>query len=84
MSVLNENGATSQNEFIGNMLPDFNVNLMNILNYKNWMFYFTLSWQQGGVLYNNTKVYMSFAGRNAAFWDMSERPWERKKTNELS
>ncbi|HBT85553.1 MULTISPECIES: SusC/RagA family TonB-linked outer membrane protein [unclassified Proteiniphilum] len=79
MSVLNENGATSQNEFIGNMLPDFNVNLMNILNYKNWMFYFTLSWQQGGVLYNNTKVYMSFAGRNAAFWDMSERPWERKK-----
>ncbi|MDD2246675.1 MAG: SusC/RagA family TonB-linked outer membrane protein [Proteiniphilum sp.] len=79
MSVLNENGATSQNEFIGNMLPDFNVNLMNILNYKNWMFYFTLSWQQGGVLYNNTKVYMSFAGRNAAFWDMSERTWERKK-----
>lgn len=80
MSVLNENGATSQNEFIGNMLPDFNVNLMNVLNYKNWMFYFTLSWQQGGVLYNNTKVYMSFAGRNAAFWDMSERSWEQKKS----
>ncbi|RNC66174.1 SusC/RagA family TonB-linked outer membrane protein [Proteiniphilum sp. X52] len=79
MSILDENGATSQNEFIGNMIPDFNVNLINVLNYKNWMFYFTLSWQQGGVLYNNTKVYMSFAGRNAAFWDMSDRPWEQRK-----
>ena len=80
MSILDENGATSQKEFIGNMIPDFNVNLMNVLNYKNWMFYFTLSWQQGGVLYNNTKVYMSFAGRNAAFWDMSERSWDQKKS----
>jgi len=84
MSALNENGATSQNEFIGNMMPDFNMNLINVLNYKNWMFYFTLSWQQGGVLYNNTKVYMSFAGRNAAFWDMSERPWEQKKSMNYS
>lgn len=79
MSVLDENGATSQKEFIGNMIPDFNMNLINVLNYKNWMLYFTLSWQQGGVLYNNTKLYMSFAGRNAAFWDMSDRSWEQKK-----
>jgi TonB-linked SusC/RagA family outer membrane protein len=79
MSVLNENGATSQDQYIGNMIPDFNMNLMNVLNYKNWMLYFTLSWQEGGVLFNNTKLYMSFAGRNAAFWDMSERSWEQKK-----
>lgn len=79
MYVLDEYGNNSQNEFMGNMLPDFNMNLINILSYKNWMFYFTLSWQEGGVLYNNTKVYMSSAGRNAAFWDMSVRPWEQRK-----
>lgn len=79
MSILDENGDTSQNEYLGNMIPDFNMNLMNVLSYKNWMLYFTMSWQQGGVLYNNTKVYMSFAGRNAAFWDMSERSWDKRK-----
>lgn len=84
MSVLDEDGNTSSNEYIGNMFPDFNLNLVNTLTYKNWMLYFTLSWQQGGDLYNNTKLYMSFAGRNAKFWDMSERSWDQKKAMNYS
>lgn len=79
MYVLDEKGNTDNDQYIGNMNPDFNMNLMNTLVWKNFMFYFTLSYQQGGLLYNNTKVYMSSAGRNAKFWDMSDRRWENRK-----
>lgn len=78
MTILDENGNTKQ-VFIGNTIPNFTTNITNTLSYKNWQLYFTLSWQQGGDLYNNTKVYMSAAGRNAKFWDMSDRPWEQRK-----
>lgn len=66
--------------YLGNMNPDFNTNMTNTFSWKNLTFYFTMSWQQGGMLFNNTKVYMSFAGRNAKFWDMSDRPWELRKS----
>lgn len=79
MYVLDEDGNNDSDVYIGNMNPDFNMNLMNTLVWKNFMLYFTLSYQQGGLLYNNTKVYMSSAGRNPKFWDMSERPWEHRK-----
>lgn len=79
MYVLDENGNTDNNQYIGNMNPDFNMNMMNTLTWKNFMLYFTLSYQQGGLLYNNTKVYMAFAGHNAKYWDMSERPWAQRK-----
>lgn len=79
MSVLDAKGNTDNEQYIGNMNPDFNMNLMNTLVWKNFMLYFTLSYQQGGLLYNNTKVYMSSAGHNAKFWDMSDRSWENRK-----
>lgn len=79
MSILDAQGNTDNEQYIGNMNPDFNMNLMNTLTWKNFMLYFTLSYQEGGLLYNNTKVYMAFAGRNAKFWDMSKRPWANRK-----
>lgn len=78
MSVLDENGSNAKVS-VGNMLPDFNANITSTFRYKGLMCYFTLSGQKGGLLYNNTRLYMSFAGRNAAFWDMSERDWENRK-----
>lgn len=79
MSILDAQGNTDNEQYIGNMNPDFNMNFINSLSWKNFMLYFTLSYQEGGLLYNNTKVYMAFAGRNAKFWDMSERPWSNRK-----
>lgn len=78
MYVLDENGASAKN-YVGNMLPKFNANLTNTLRYKGLLCYFTLSAQCGGLLYNNTKMYMAFAGQNAAYWDMSERDWQYRK-----
>ncbi len=65
--------------YIGNMNPDFNMNMTNTFTWKNLTFYFTMSWQEGGMLYNNTKLYMGNAGRNAKYWDMSEKAWEHRK-----
>lgn len=76
--VLDENGNNKEC-YIGNINPDFNMNMTNTFTWKNLTFYFTMSWQQGGLLYNNTKLYMSSAGRNAKFWDMSERTWAHRK-----
>lgn len=78
MFVLDDKGNNKE-VFIGNPTPDFTTNLTNTFRYKHWQLYFTLTWQQGGEIYNNTKVYMSAAGRNARFWDMSDRPWEQRK-----
>lgn len=78
MFVLDENGS-SKEVYRGNMLPKFNMNLTNTFAWKNLLFYFTMSYQQGGLLYNNTLLYMAFAGNNAAYWDMSERPWAQRK-----
>lgn len=76
--VLDENGSNKK-VYLGNMLPDFNMNLTNTFQWKNLMFYFTVSGQKGGLLYNNTRLYMAFAGRNAAFFDMSDRDWQYRK-----
>lgn len=76
--VQDENGSNAK-VFIGNMLPDFNANLTNTFQWKNLMCYFTISAQKGGLLYNNTRLYMANAGRNAAYWDMSDRQWADKK-----
>ncbi|MBQ8889460.1 MAG: SusC/RagA family TonB-linked outer membrane protein [Bacteroidaceae bacterium] len=78
MYVLDENGNNKRG-YIGNINPDFNMNMTNTFTWKNLTFYFTMSWQQGGLLFNNTKQYMSFAGRNAKFWDMSDRVWAHRK-----
>lgn len=78
MYILDEKG-NSKEVYIGNMNPDFNMNMTNTFTWKNLTFYFTMSWQEGGLLYNNTKLYMSSAGRNAKFWDMSDRPWSNRK-----
>ena len=78
MYILDENGNNKQC-YIGNINPDFNMNMTNTFTWKNWTLYFTMSWQQGGLLFNNTKMYMSFAGRNAVLWDMSDRTWNHRK-----
>ena len=79
MYVLDEKG-NNKKVYLGNINPDFNLNLTNTLFWKNFTFYFTMSWQQGGMLFNNTKMYMSFAGRNAALWDQSDKPWAGRKS----
>ncbi len=79
MYVLDEKG-NNKKVYLGNMNPDFNMNMTNTLTWKNLTFYFTMSWQQGGLLFNNTKMYMSFAGRNAKLWDQSEKPWVQRKS----
>jgi hypothetical protein len=76
--VKDENGNNKQC-YIGNANPDFNMNMTNTLTWKNFTFYFTMSWQQGGLLFNNTKMYMAFAGKNAKLFDMSERSWNHRK-----
>jgi len=79
MFKLNPDGTTNTNVLLGNMNPDFNMNLMNSFTYKNLSFYFLTSWQQGGDIYNNTWVYMSFAGKNSANLDQTGRPYNEKK-----
>jgi hypothetical protein len=79
MSILNEDGSTKGDNLIGNSQPDFIVGFTNELNWKNFQLYFNLSWKQGGDVFNNTKMYMSFAGENANLRDMSLRPWEQRK-----
>lgn len=78
MYILDEKGNNKQC-YIGNINPDFNMNMTNTFTWKNLTFYFTMSYQQGGLLFNNTKMYMSFAGRNAVLWDMSDRVWAHRK-----
>ena len=78
MYVLDEKGSNKQ-VYRGNMLPKYNMNLTNTFAWKNFLFYFTMSYQQGGLLYNNTLMYMAFAGHNAAYWDMSGRDWSQRK-----
>ena len=78
MYVLDEKGSSKQ-VYRGNMLPKYNMNLTNTFAWKNFLFYFTMSYQQGGLLYNNTLMYMAFAGHNAAYWDMSGRDWSQRK-----
>jgi TonB-linked SusC/RagA family outer membrane protein len=78
MYVLDKNGASAQ-LYRGNMNPDWNMNWINTVIWKNLTFYFTMSYQHGGLLYNNTKLYMAFAGRNAEYWDMSGRDWSERK-----
>lgn len=79
MYVLDEKG-NSKKVYLGNMNPDFNMNFTNTFFWKNFTFYFTLSWQQGGMIFNNTKMYMSFAGRNAKFWDQYGKEWSQRKS----
>ena len=78
MFKLNPDGTTNTNNLLGNMNPDFDMNLMNSFTYKNLSFYFLTSWQQGGDIYNNTWVYMSFAGKNSANLDQTGRPYNEK------
>lgn len=78
VTVRDENGNAAK-VYIGNMNPDFNVNLNNTMHWKGFTFYFTLSWQQGGMVFNNLRQYMSFAGRNSNNWDESVKPWENRK-----
>jgi len=79
MSILNEDGNTKSDNLIGNSEADFWMNLTNTINWKKFQLYFTLSWKQGGDVFNNTKMYMSFAGENAYLRDMSDRPWSQRK-----
>jgi len=81
MYILDDNGNNKSNNLIGNSEPDFIMNLMNVLNWKHCQLYFNLSWKQGGDMFNNTKMYMSFAGENAYLRDMSERPWSQRKAS---
>lgn len=77
--VLNPNGTNNTDVLLGNMNPDFNMNLLNSFTFKNFTLYFLTSWQQGGAIYNNTWVYMSFAGKNSANLDQTGRPENDKK-----
>ena len=79
MSILDENGNTKSDNLIGNSEPDFIMNFTNVINWKKFQLYFLMSWKQGGDVFNNTKMYMSFAGENAYLRDMSDRLWEQRK-----
>ncbi len=77
-SIKGEDGNNAK-VYLGNQNPDFNMNLTNTMHWKGFTFYFTMSWQQGGLAFNGQRQYMSFAGNNANNWDMSVRPWEQRK-----
>lgn len=79
VAILDENGNTKSDNLIGYSQPDFVMNLANTINWKRFQLYFNLSWKQGGDTFNNTLMYMSFAGENAYLRDMSERPWSQRK-----
>jgi len=79
MAILDANGNTKSDNLIGNSEADFIMNFMNTLSWKKFQLYFCMSWKQGGDAFNNTKMYMSFAGENALLRDMSDRPWSQRK-----
>jgi TonB-linked SusC/RagA family outer membrane protein len=64
---------------IGDQNPEFQLGLMNTMNYKGISLYFLLDWRQGGDIYNYTR---QFSGRDyrSDNYDQSGKPPDQKKS----
>jgi hypothetical protein len=55
--------------------PDFNMNCTSTLSYKRFTFYFLLSWQNGGQVYDHAVRYTT----SPEIFDQSGLPWNEVK-----
>lgn len=72
--IMNEKGQPI-NTYIGNVNPDFNLNLTSSLTVKGLNLYTLFSWQKGGQIYNHTRRYTTAS----AEVDQSGKPYEQRK-----
>lgn len=72
---------------IGNVNPDFTLNLGSSLDIRRLKLYMLWSWQQGGDMYNHMRRYMMVHNVGQEL-DQSDKPWNERKSaryyNELT
>ena len=66
--------GTYERAYYGNTTPDFTMNLSNTFTWKGISMYCLLTWQQGGIKYNNTYYYMTRSGLNLIHFDQRDKP----------
>lgn len=72
--IMNDKGQPI-NTYIGNVNPDFNLNLTSNLTVKGLNLYTLFSWQKGGQIYNHTRRYTTASSEV----DQSGKPYEQRK-----
>jgi TonB-linked SusC/RagA family outer membrane protein len=55
-----------QNQYLGNLLPDFTGGLTNSFNYKGFNLSFSLDFQKGGKFFSVTQMFNNYAGLGVA------------------
>jgi TonB-linked SusC/RagA family outer membrane protein len=71
--------GTYERAYYGNITPDFTMNLSNTFTWKGISMYCLMTWQQGGIKYNNSYYYMTRSGLNLIHYDQRNKPFNEMK-----